>query len=384
MRGGLWPVRLACVVLGVAGCTQEVALPVSAASSVDNAPDASVPARWRHRDGGERPTPDDVAPSNDADAAVTEADASPWPDPDSCVMLDQPVRRHHAKLVIALDRSTSMFRKTGGAPSRIEWTESVLHDLFTRYGNVIYFGYEEFPISGKAPECGGAACCAGGVVVPPAAGTQAQIEQRWACTNQPTWCHDNFSESPSYDALGNVAAYYDTASSSDLGPGPRYVLLLTDHDPWCATVPAKMACPRAIAQIMALRAEFPAVKTLVFGLSMDVSMSLCLSEMAHVGLLGRGPNQFPSHYVALTKDDLEQQLGDQLAGFAQSSCTFSLDQEIPAWHTLSVALDGRLVPHDPDNGWDWDSNVHFWLNGAACDQLLASANPDLAVADCMK
>ena len=366
MNPGLRRAHVALALLAMAGCTQEIVLPISPAAA-DEPFDAS-PLRRR----------DTLAPSPDAneedpipDAALPSADAAI----PACRALEHPVKQHHPKLIVALDRSASMFRKTGGAAQApIQWVQDSLRSFMETYTDVIYFGYEEFPISPKAVECG-QSCCASKVM--PAPVSVADIDGRWSCAGQPAWCKDTFSESPSYDALGRITDYY--YGLADDVPGPRYVLLLTDHDPWCPGVTAAKACQRTIEQTSMLRRLFPYVKTLVFGLSDLVSGSLCLSEVAHHGGLARDPNKFPSHYVALNAADFTKQLGEQLALMARDVCTFSVDQYVKS---LAVSLDGVPVPHDGMDGWEWVSDYRFQLNGRACDTMLTSTSVAIDVQQC--
>jgi hypothetical protein len=348
MRTGLRRAHLALILAGTLGCTQEIPLPVSSATAGDEL-EAGVPPR--HHDA--RPEPDAGAEALDAPAGDDgrgDAEAGATPDPSMCRPLDQPVQQYHPKLIIALDRSASMYRKpTGAKESTIQWVEGALRGFIESYEGTIYFGYEEFPISPKAPECGGT-CCASLVVQPPSEAPLSGITQRWSCMDQPAWCKETFSESPSYEALGRIAEYYDTLIE-DL-PGPRYALLLTDHEPWCPGVAAAKACQRTIDQTAALKRGFPSVRTLVFGLSEMVSSSLCLSEVAHHGGLARDPNRFPSHFVALDGPDFTKQLGDQLAAIARDACRFSLEQYLSSGKTLAVSLHGQAIPRHPNNACD--------------------------------
>jgi hypothetical protein len=382
MRGGLRRAHLALVLLGTAACTQEIALPISPLVSADE-PDAG--SHPRHLDGPPGVVPDvaasDDVPGDDGDADAAN-DGPMVPDPMSCRPLDHPIRQYHPKLILALDRSASMYRKpAGGKEAPIQWVQDGLRSLMETYEGTIYFGYEEFPISPKAPECG-ETCCASVVVQPPSEAPLASISQRWSCTDQPAWCKETFSESPSYEALGRIAEYYDTLIE-DL-PGPRYALLMTDHEPWCPGVATAKACQRTIDQTAALKRGFPSVRTLVFGLSDLVSGSLCLSEVAHHGGLARDPNKFPSHFVTLTGADFTKQLGEQLAAIARDACTFSLEQYIAGGRTLGISIDGRPIPRDEMNGWDWISDYRFRLNGTACDQLVASSTVAIDVQQCRK
>jgi hypothetical protein len=381
MRTGPRRALLLALVFVGGACTQEIALPVSPAIAADD-PDASSPPR-RH-DAGQGMEPDlsagdDAANDGDPDAAI---DGAMIPDPMLCRPLDRPVRQYHPKLILSLDRSASMFRKPAGAKEApIQWVQEGLRALMKTYAGTIYFGYEEFPISPKAPECG-ATCCASVVVQAPVEAPLASIDQRWSCTDQPAWCKETFSESPSYEALGRIAEYYENLIE-DL-PGPRYALLMTDHEPWCPGVTAAKACQRTIDQAAALKRGFPPVRTLVFGLSELVSGSLCLSEVAHHGGLARDPNKFPSHFVTLTGADFSKQLGEQLATMARDACTFSLDQYISSGRTLGIAVDGQPIPRDDMNGWDWISDYRFRLNGDACDKLIASSTVSIDVQQCRK
>jgi hypothetical protein len=383
MRSGVWSAVTAFVVLASTACTQEIQLPVATASSVDDpATDASTRRRDARTGTAGAPDAEDELPDAGSEDAGEDRDAAPDANPRGCKSLDPPVRALNPRVVIALDRSASMFRKpTGGGKPITEWARSGLRGLLGTYENVIHFGYEEFPISGDAPECGGAMCCASDVVVQPQASPLPAMEARWACgSDQPNWCAKTSSESPSYEALGRIRAMF---KNDDGDPVQRYILLLTDHDPWCAGLTTKQACHQTIERVADMRNFFPYIKTAVFGLSTTVSDSLCLSEMAHQGGFSRDTTSFPGHFVTLDETEFTKRLGEQLATIARGACVYSLEQFLGGSH-LSITIEGETIPRDDVNGWSPLSGSIIRFNGTSCDRLLGDSMAAVDVQQCRR
>jgi hypothetical protein len=383
MRSGLRAARAALVLLGLGGCTQEVSLPVVMAPA-EGEPDAGKAPR--RKDAALAPGSDAEDPVDADEPAPTDPpdggpDGSGRPDPD-CRPLPGPLVQLNPQVVIALDRSASMFRKpAGGGQPTIEWVRSGLRGLLGTYEGIIHIGYEEFPIPAEAPECGGGICCASDVLVAPMASPLSAMEARWSCGHdQPTWCAKTSSESPSYEALGRIRAKY--RRDDDGSDVARYALLLVDHDPWCEGMTAKGACQATIDRVWSMRTTDPVIKTMVYGMSTTVADSLCLSEMAHRGGMAREAGAFPSHFVALDETSFVKQLGDQLANVARGACAFAVPY-FPSSHLL-VTLDGDPIPRDEGNGWSWVTSRQIRFNGSSCDRLLGATATAVSVQQCRR
>lgn len=272
------------------------------------------------------------------------------------------------EVIVALDRSFSMFVGRLGATSRILAVHSALRAAITTHQRAIQFGYEEFPVKCEA----GAGCCASPVLVPPRFSAWNAIENRMRCESGA--CFETSHDSPVGEALGRCRSFFTFAS--DTGR-PRYVLLVTDGDPTCAF--ERDPCERAVGEASRLASN--GIKTAVVAIGEDARTSACLERLAVAGQLGRPGT--PSYHWAGDEAQLRQALLEILGGIAPRVCRLSLREPPPNPSRMVLTLDHVLVPADPTqtNGWSFDppnQAMHVSIHGPWCDRV--RANPqDLRV-----
>lgn len=276
-----------------------------------------------------------------------------------------PFVRQTAKVILALDRSASMFEQQLGAVKRIVAVQSALIPLLETFDRVIDFGYEAFPA--PAATCG-SGCCAGAVEVHPNVGAAEDIAPRLRCLDG-AGCDERSKDSPAHEALARCRDYYDVATA---GSAERYVLLITDGEPSCAAVEASFD-PCLAAQANALELAGKGVATFVLGLGGELEGSACLAGIAKSGTR-RGGRPSPTFYNVVSDErQMENALRSTFAALATQTCVLRLDSTPPPSYLgrVVVLIDGNPIPTDPVRGWSYDSWSPRYLNvhGEWCDKL---------------
>ena len=283
-----------------------------------------------------------------------------------------------ADVLILFDGSDSMGIGFG-AGTRYSVLADVLSNLVDSYQRWIRFGFAQFP--GADAQCPGqmvTGCCAGppSVGIAPANGTavgQAIGNVLPLAGNTPT-----------ASALQRAHAYY--AGLND-GVADRYVLLATDGLPSCALSGALSAsqsaevdaggpnaCQDAVAQVQALANDGINVLVLAVGAELTDDPEGppdCLEQMARAGwrpqsLSGQG------YYSAASPEALQETVEQIFGGVERTSCSFELKPPPAPDTQVSVYLDGEQIPHNRDDGWDFDSADdmgHISLFGEYCDRI---------------
>jgi hypothetical protein len=327
---------------GVGSCTQDVSLPPSRVSAT---PDASP----------------DTGPIRDAASAT-------------CDEVD--FRQENPQVILALDRSASMWQKYNGSGfTRLEETQAAIKGLFGTYHAAVHVGYVEFP--SDCPS-GGSGCCAS-PVISPGRETGVMIQRRWDCAAG-TVCRESGGDAPASMALRNARERFmqlDTAISS------RHVFLITDSEPTCQTRPGT-ECSQAIAEAGLLWGNEMA-ETDVYALSDDLAASSCLQSIAGVRVDSNNPSNF---HLAPSPEVLSDQLDERLAALSRKACTFRLSSPLRPPDFLVVSTgDGTtsaIVPQDRTSGWDFepDSVRRFTIHGQLCEALRTSQPVDITVQVC--
>ncbi len=339
---------------GPLGCVQDVALP----PEVTPEPDAGLPTPMGTPDAGAR-----------EDGAV------------SCEELFD-FRQENPQVILALDRSASMWQKYGGSVlTRLEETQRTLRAVLATYHDAVHAGYLEFPSSDCSPGTG-PGCCAS-PVISPGRDTIDPIQRRWGCVAQAPTCSETEADAPTSSALRsarNRFADLDQSSSS------RHVFLLTDSDPACSTR-AGAECSQAITEAALLWGN-ETVETDVFVLAEEARANGCLQSIAGVRVDSNNPS--PYFHVAPTSAALQDQLEEKLAALSRKACTFRLTSALrpPDYLVLYFGDGGSniVVPHDPlrGNGWEFepDSVRRFTVYGPWCEALRTSQVADVDVEIC--
>jgi hypothetical protein len=287
-------------------------------------------------------------------------------------------RQENPQVVVALDRSASMWQKyNGSAFTRLEETQRTLRRLMATYHAAVHIGYVEFPAS-ECPAGSSAACCASNVILP-GRDTASAIQRRWDCTAGSA-CSEAESDAPASLALRNVRerfAMLDAAISS------RHVFLLTDSEPACSGRQS-MECSQSIAEAGLLWGN-ELVETEVYALADELRVNSCLQMVAGVRMDSANPSAF---HMAVNPDTLTEQLEERLAALSRKACTFRLPSALRPPDYLVVSLgDGTtnmVVPQDRSNGWDFEpeSVRRFTFHGPLCEALRTSQVEDVDVKVC--
>lgn len=260
-------------------------------------------------------------------------------------------------VLIVLDRSGSM---NDSIPGGTKWTvaKDAIANILSAQGDNVWFGLSLYP--GEDLSCDqGMDCGPGFAVVAPGATTATAIND---ALGDASTCSFGTPTAENLAALVGYAGLKDTSRAN-------YVLLVTD---------GQSTCDDPVAQVEALRAQDPEVKTFVVGFGDGVDPDE-LNAMATAGgtAIAGGP---PYYYVASDAASL----ADAFAAIAGTvlSCSYTLSGTPPNLDALYVYQDKVAVPYDPTqmNGWDYDAatnQVTFY--GASCASLQSGEVQDLAI-----
>jgi hypothetical protein len=276
-------------------------------------------------------------------------------------------------MLILFDRSASMAAEFGDG-TRFSVESKLLATLLPGYENRIRFGFQAFPA--RAP-CGPGfvlGCCAEPPAVPVGPGTVPGVV---AAIEDAAPVGGN---TPTALALRFAREYF--AGLND-GVSDRYVLLSTDGRPTCtasgqlpddAVAGVPQACADALAETDALLAS--GVKVIVLGVGAELAMvtdeaSACLEEIARRGGAARSDGP-PAFFTALAAGALEVSLKQIFGGTAQFPCLVELKKEPADRSQVRVLFDGKEIPRNRLDGWDFDppsDNRRIKIFGTSCLRL---------------
>jgi hypothetical protein len=305
-------------------------------------------------------------------------------------------------VLLVVDKSLSMDDKPGGfADSKWTALRGALATTFTRTKEKISYGLDLFPYTGKSGEA--AITCempspTAAVVVPVQAGTtSAPLILAALDANPPS------GATPTALALTRAYNYFSTGAGKDLA-GEKYVLLATDGGPNCngeltceaaaCTVNLDGKCPgdlnccdpkvdklgptncldqdASVAQVTRLLAEAQ-VKTIVVGIPGTEAYAETLDALAAES--GVTNPDAPPGYFAVSADSGAEGLSTALQKIATGlvkSCELHLEEQPPG-DDLYVVIDGVALPHDAEEGWDFQTPRTkppvLEIRGAACHKL---------------
>jgi hypothetical protein len=355
-------------------CSEEILLPgllplPDAEAPGEEGPPAQVeplPTEPPDEDAGVDPAVDARPPSRDAGPGLdarSGRDASV--SPPACAP-GRPIEttRTAGTAVVALDRSQSMFfgARFGPSGSRIQAAQTALRELVRRYPRSIKFSYTEFP----AHRCPANACCVS-LPTSPVFSAAPVIEDRMRCDSASSGCFDLSADAPAHAALEVL----DRLFSASFFRSPAHILLLADGDPSCGA--RTDVCDAAQEHVTKLRNR--GVETSVIGISEDVKTTSCLSRLALYGS-SDDKAQAPYYRLALDEGQLRAHLAELGRKIATHACRITLQAAPANRDAVLVLLDGRAVPRDPNDGWDYvpGSTLRMTLNGRACEALIVSTS----------
>ncbi len=252
-----------------------------------------------------------------------------------------------ANMLLVLDQSCSMKDPVAGTP-KWDTATAAVRSVTQANDTRIRFGLNMFPGADK--------CSQGTQPVAVAAGASGAISSAMPAA-------------PAGNGTPIGAALKVAAGSAGLKDTDRanYVLLVTDGMENCSGKP-----------VDEVKKLFTAgIKTYVVGFGGEVDPAR-LSEMAVAGGTARlGQTKY---YQA---DDTAS-LTAALAAIAQGAigCDFKLAKAPPDVNKIFVAVNGTLVPQDPNRvaGWAFDAaNFRLTLFGPACDLVTRNANAKVQI-----
>jgi hypothetical protein len=276
-----------------------------------------------------------------------------------------PFERNVPELIVALD--LSMRNAAAPSGSLLQAAQQSLRELLPAYQGAIQVGYAPFP---SGPTCSRGTCCAAPPSISPALGTAAAIDSQMRCELAGA-CRTSSDQSPSFAVLRRCREFYDAENTS----APRFVLLLTDHDPLCDGEPS--GCDDAVSE--AARLAVLGVKTIVLGLGAGSEHTDCMEKIAVAGLWDSRRPKF-ARDTATLKSYLKS-VFDGISGHLcriaiKSTRTFSAERVV-------ITFDDAIVPRDPERllGWEFDagSDTRISVFGEWCDSLLRSQVKDVDV-----
>jgi hypothetical protein len=267
------------------------------------------------------------------------------------------------QVVIAVDRSYSMFTPRAGGRSWWQAVRTELTNYMRANDGAIGFGYEEFP--GRATCDRASGCCGSRVLVQPFLNNHWEVERLFRCDNAASGCSMTADHSPSGDALARIREFY----SSDREPErDRFILLITDGSPSCAMDPGE--CDEAGRQAGKLFA-MSGVKTIVLPLGDEARASACLDTVAIAGQTrGQLGSQIP--WVA-DPAQVAEPLARAMSLVEAAACRYIVRDAPQGLAHLKVSANWMPLPRDPGHkeGWDFDppGAPEIQLYGSACARL---------------
>ncbi len=211
------------------------------------------------------------------------------------------------------------------------------------------------------------------------------------------------ASTPTGDALGAMYSYYAKTPESDLPGAGRYVILITDGKPTCASSAANSAA-NILAAVKAANAASPPVHTFVVGVPGSESARTTLSQAAKAGgtapanCSDTGPNYCHFDMTAYpTPADLATHLAAALGAIQGQAigCDYKIPPNPKGGSTDYTYVNVRYTPgnggapqdliYDPTcagAGWYFDDAAnpqHILICAASCTTMKADASAKLDV-----
>jgi hypothetical protein len=284
-------------------------------------------------------------------------------------------------VLIVFDGSESMGVGFGSG-TRYSVVADVLSKLVDDYQGRIRFGFAQFP--GADALCSDptvTGCCAGtpavGVAPQNGAAVQAALDRMLPPAGN----------TPTALALQRAHDYYARLTDN---AAKRYVLLATDGLPSCTlsgTLSSSQpddgsggvsdACQDAVAQAQALASDEINVLVLAVGAELTddpAGPPNCLDQMAHAGGMPQSTTG-REYYSVASPEALQLTLEQIFGGVEKTSCLLELNPPPRSTEPVAVYLDKQQIPHNSDNGWDFDpegdaaATSRVRIVGQYCDRI---------------
>jgi Mg-chelatase subunit ChlD len=279
-----------------------------------------------------------VPPTEDANCGITSVSTSKQP----------------ADLILVLDRSNSMawdMTKDEACPSgstncttRWKAITDAVGAVLPDTQDSVYWGLKLFAQSPNGCDV------SDGVDVAPGPGNAYAIAAQIAATGPSTG-------TPTTEVIRKTSAYLLGLAD----PNPKYILLATDGQPYCAGPQKDQPDDQAAIDSIRESASANGIKVFVVGISISAANTDTLRKMAEAGGTG-------SFYAANSPSTLEAALQD-ISGLV-ATCSFALSQSPPDPNNIAVYLDGLRLPNDATNGWILtDNNSRVEVTGSYCESI---------------
>jgi hypothetical protein len=295
--------------------------------------DASIPGgQGSGGQGGSAP------PTEDANCGITSVNTTKQP----------------ADLLLVLDRSNSMaWEMTKDQPcgsgssnctNRWKAITDAVGAVLPDTQETVYWGLKLFAQSPNGCDV------SDGVDVAPGPANAYTIAAQIAATGPSTG-------TPTTEVIRKTSEYLLGLSD----PNPKYILLATDGQPYCAGPQKDQPDDQAAIDSIKNNAFAKGIKVFVVGISISAANTETLNKMAEAGGTG-------SFYAANSPATLEAALQD-ISGLV-ATCSFSLSKSPPDPNNIAVFLDGMRLPNDGTNGWILtDNNSKVEITGSYCESI---------------
>jgi von Willebrand factor type A domain len=263
-------------------------------------------------------------------------------------------------LLVVLDRSGSMTAPPPAFPPIFDskWTimKNALVQITTQKDMQIKFGMLEFPsdencAANAAPEVG------------IALGTHTMFASYFTARAPG-------GNTPAHVALQSALQYYNTLTPN---PAGRYVIFATDGVPNCLGGDPDAASDAAtVAAVTALKNA--GIFTYVLGFGTFGLPAGTLNDAAVAG--GKPKPGATKFYEANNANDLAMALQAIAGGIVVPSCSYALQSAPPDPNSVTVTINGMVVPRSPShtNGWDYHPNaMTITFFGTYCQQIQMGA-----------
>jgi len=287
-------------------------------------------------------------PTEDANCGITSVSTSKQP----------------ADLLLVLDRSNSMawdFAQERECPSgsttcttRWKAVTDAVNAVLPDTQDSVYWGLKLFAASNNGCDV------SDGIDVAPGPSNASAISAKIAATGPSTG-------TPTTEVIRKTSSYLLGLSD----PNPKYILLATDGEPYCAGPKQDQPDDQAAIDSIKNNANAHGIKVFVVGLAISSANTDTLNKMAEAG----GTGQF---YAANSPATLKAALED-ISGLV-ASCSFALSKAPPDINNIAVFLDGKRLPNDASNGWILtDNNSKVEITGDYCDSIKSGGATNVQV-----
>jgi von Willebrand factor type A domain len=282
----------------------------------------------------------------------------------NCGITSVSTTKQPADLLLVLDRSNSMARDitqdqdcpAGSTTCTSRWkavtdaVKAVLPDT----QDTVYWGLKLFATSQNGCDV------TDGVDVAPGPGNASAISAQIAATGPSTG-------TPTTEVIRKTSSYLLGLTDTN----PKYILLATDGQPYCAGPQKDQPDDQAAIDSIKNNAFAHGIKVFVVGLTISAANTATLNSMAVAG----GTTQFyAADSPAALKDALQN-----ISGIV-ATCSFTLAKAPPDPNNIAVFLDGTRAPNDATNGWVLTTNnTKVEITGSYCDSIKNGNAKDVQV-----